>query len=132
MIKKTSGQMLIEVLVGLVVITMALVSSMVIIVHATKLSRVARNRLESAKYAEQALEFLRNTRDRDSGAFFANQSCGTCGPFAGGVYTCAFSTCTFTQMPSPTRADVTVTISWDDGGSTMSTNVSTVLTKYNL
>lgn len=122
------GQLMIEILVGLGVITTALVASLVVIIHASRLARASRSKLEATRYAQGVLESLRNTRDQDKGSFFANGTCPACGPFGTGiVYTCLL-TCSFTQ----TRDDVTVTITWDDGGNDVSISIPTVLTLYDL
>lgn len=124
---------MIEILVGLGVITTALVVSLVVVTHATKLARVSRNKLEATRYAEKVLESLRNTRDKDKAGFFTNGTCPVCGPFGTGiVYTCLLS-CSFTPaLPDATRDDVTVTVTWDDGGSPASISIPTVLTLYDL
>lgn len=118
---------MVEILVGLGVITMALVASLVVITHASRLSRASRNKLEATRYAQGVLETLRSTRDQDKAGFFASGTCPTCGPFGGGVYSCLL-TCSF----SPTRDDVTVKITWDDGGHDAFVSIPTVLTLYDL
>jgi len=120
---------MVEILVGLGVITMALVASLVVVTHSSRLARASRNKLEATRYGERVLESLRNTRDQDKEGFFANGTCPACGPFGTGtVYGCTFSVCEF----SPTRADVTVKITWDDGGNDVSISMPTVLTLYDL
>src|SRR3989344_2928026 len=127
--RKMGGQLMVEILVGLGVITMALVASLVAVTHASRLARASRNKLEATRYGEQVLESLRNTRDQDKEGFFANAICPSCEPFVTGtVYGCTFSVCEF----SPTRADVTVKITWDDGGNDVSISMPTVLTLYDL
>jgi len=119
---------MVEILVGLGVITMALVASLVAVTHASRLARASRNKLEATRYGEQVLESLRNTRDQDKALFFANAICPTCESFVTGtVYTCLL-TCSFT----PTRNDATVKITWDDGGNDVSISMPTVLTLYDL
>ena len=124
---------MIEILVGLGIITTALVVSLVVVTHSSRLSRASRNKLEATRYAETVLETLRSTRDQDKASFFTNGTCPVCGPFGTGVvYSCALS-CSFSPAPpNATRDDVTVTISWDDGGSTASILVPTTLTLYDL
>lgn len=111
---------------GLGVITMALVASLVVITHSSRLARASRNKLEATRYAQNVLETLRNTRDKDKESFFANGTCSSCGTF--GIYTCSFSLCQF----SPTSASITVKITWDDGGNEASVSIPTVLTLYDL
>ncbi len=124
---------MIEILIGIGVITLALVISLVAVTQATKVSRVARNRLEATKYAEKVVESYRNTRDQDRDAFFANETClNPCGTFGdNGMYSCAM-TCSFSPVGAATREDVTVTISWSDSGTPLSVSLPTVLTKYDL
>lgn len=131
--KKCGGQLLVEILIGLAVITMALVVSLTAVTQATKVSRVARNRLEATKYGEKVLETYRNTRDLDRETFFGSQTCtNPCGTFGdNNMYSCTM-TCTFTPGGAATRVDVTVTLSWDDSGNTISVSLPTVLTKYDL
>lgn len=117
---------MVEILVGLGVITMALVASLVVITHSSRLARASRNKLEATRYGEQVLESLRNTRDQDKALFFANGTCPVCG--TSGVYTCSFFVCDFT----PTRANITVKITWDDGGNDASVSIPIVLTLYDL
>lgn len=122
------GQLMIEILVGLGVITTALVASLVVIIHSSRLAGASRSKLEATRYAQGVLESLRNTRDQDRASFFANGTCPACGPFGTEiVYTCLL-TCSF----SPTRDDVTIKITWDDGGSDASVSIPTVLTLYDL
>lgn len=127
--KGSSGQLMIEILVGLGVITTVLVGSLVVIIHASRLARASRNKLEATRYTEKVLESLRNTRDQDKAGFFTSQTCPACGPFGTSiVYTCVM-TCDFS---SPTQDNVTVTMTWDDGDTTASVTTSTVLTLYDL
>lgn len=119
---------MVEILVGLGVITMALVASLVVITHSSRLARASRNKLEATRYGEQVLESLRNTRDQDKESFFASGYCPTCETFVTGtVYTCLL-TCSFTS----TRDDVTVKITWSDGENNTSVSIPTVLTLYDL
>lgn len=119
---------MVEILVGLGVITLALVASLVAVTHASRLARASRNKLEATRYGQQVLESLRNTRDQDKALFFANATCPACGSFVSGtVYTCSLA-CSFT----PTRDDVTVTITWSDGSNDASISIPTVLTLYDL
>lgn len=130
MIRKTRvGQLMIEILVGLGIITTVLVVSLTVVTHATRLAGASRNKLEATKYTEKVLEEFRNTRDRDKAAFFTNQTCNDpCGSFGiNNMYSCRM-TCTWTV----TKVDVTVTMSWDDGGTTVLTSIPTVLTLYDL
>lgn len=122
---------MVEILVGLGVITTALVVSMVVVTHSSRLARASRNKLEATRYGQKVLESLRNTRDQDKASFFASGVCPACGPFGTTViYTCTLS-CTFSPAPpDATRDDVTVTMSWDDGGTTASMSIPTVLTLY--
>lgn len=126
------GQLMIEILVGLGIITTVLVVSLTVVTHATRLARASRNKLEATKYTEKVLEEFRNTRDLDKAAFFANQTCSvpSCIPSGfgiNGMYSCTMS-CTWTA----TKVDVIVTMSWDDGGTTVSTSIPTVLTLHEL
>lgn len=128
---KSSGQLLIEILIGLAVVTVALVVSLAVVSHATKVSRVTRQRLEATKFAEKVLENIRRERDKDQESFFIGASCGTCGPFgANQEYTCGLS-CSFT----PNQVEIRVSIKWEDGESndnTSNVNLSTILGKYRL
>lgn len=128
LINKIGGQLLIEILIGLAVVTVSLVVSLAVISHATKVSRVTRQRLEATKFAEKVLENVRRERDTDQEIFFGEASCGTCGPF--GVsqeYACTLS-CTWT----PAQVELIVVISWDDSGNTSNVTLSTILGKYRL
>ncbi len=124
---------MVEILVGLGVITMALVASLVVVTHSARLARASKNKLEATRYGEQVLESLRNTRDQDKEGFFASGFCPVCGPFGTGtIYTCSL-TCSFTPAPpNATRDDVTVTITWSDGSNNASISIPTVLTLYDL
>ncbi len=124
---------MIEILVGLGVITTVLVFSLVVITHATRLARAARNRLEATTYANQVLESYRNQRDLDQKAFFDGQTCSSnCGTFGiNATYSCTMS-CTFSPAGAATQVEVEVTMSWDDGGNTVSVKVPTVLSRYDI
>ena len=130
---KNDGQLLIEILIGLAVVTVALVVSLAVISHATKVSRVTRQRLEATKYAEKVLENIRRERDKDQETFFGGASCGTCGPFgANQEFTCVLS-CSFN--PTADQVEVRVSIRWEDGEDnpeTSNVNLSTILCKYRL
>lgn len=130
---RRAGQLMIEILVGLGVITTVLVFSLVAITHATRLARSARNRLEATTYAQQVLESYRNQRDLDKGAFFAGETCfPDCGTFGiNAMYVCTM-TCAFSPAGAATRVEVEVIMSWDDGGNTVSVKVPTVLSKYDI
>ena len=127
------GQLMIEILVGLGVITTVLVFSLVAVTHATRLARSARNRLEATTYANQVLESYRNQRDLDKDTFFGSETCSPdCGTFGiNAMYACAM-TCTFSPAGAATAVEVEVTMSWDDGGTTVSVKVPTALSKYDL
>lgn len=121
---KHRGQLLIEILVALAVVTLALVVSMAALSSATKVSRVARQRLEATKYAEKVLEVLRRERDRDQETFFSVSTCGLCGPFGNNQeFACQLS-CSF----SASEVQATVEITWESSV----VSLSTVLTKYKL
>jgi len=125
---------MIEILVGLGVITTVLVFSLVAITHATRLARSARNRLEATTYANQVLESYRNQRDLDKNAFFAGETCfSSCGTFGiNAMYACTMS-CAFSPVGAATVVEVEVTMSWDDGGGNMvSVKVPTALSKYDI
>lgn len=132
-LKSMKGQLMIEILVGLGVITTVLVFSLVAITHATRLARSARNRLEATTYANQELESYRNQRDLYKDTFFDSETCfPDCGTFGvNGMYSCTM-TCTFSPAGAATRVEVEVTMSWDDGGSTVGVKVPTVLSKYDI
>lgn len=127
------GQLLIEILVGLAIITSVLVTSMVVITHATRLARSARSKGEATSYAQKVIEAYRNTRDQNKEAFFANGTCNNpCGTFgSNNMYSCTM-TCVFSPAGAATQVDVTVTMTWDDGGVNVSVVLLTILTKYDL
>ena len=131
--RRTTGQLLIEIIVGLGIITTVLVVSLTLVTHAARLSVAARNRLEATKYAEKVIETLRNTRDADKDAFFDNEtcnpSCGTFGP--NNIYSCAMA-CTFSPAGNANRVEVTVTMTWTDGPDVQTLPLSTILTRYDL
>ena len=124
---------MIEILVGLGVITTVLVFSLVAIIQATRLARAARNRLEATTYANQVLESYRNQRDLDKDTFFDSGTCfPNCGTFGiNAMYSCVM-TCTFSPAGAATQVEVEVTMAWDDGGNTVSVKVPTVLSRYDI
>ncbi len=133
-LKSMKGQLMIEILVGLGVITTVLVFSLVAITHATRLARAARNRLEATTYAQQVVESYRNQRDLDKDTFFDSETCfPTCGTFGiNAMYACTM-TCAFSPAGAATQVEVEVTMSWDDGGGNMvSVKVPTALSKYDI
>lgn len=124
---------MIEILVGLGIITSVLVVSLVVVTHSVRLATAARNKLEATKYAEKVLESLRNTRDLNKETFFANETCSAnCGTFGlNNMYGCTLS-CSFLPPGAATRVDATVTMTWTDAGNPVSISLPTVLTKYDL
>lgn len=131
--RESAGQLMIEILVGLGIITTVLVTSLVAITHATRLARAARNRLEATTYANQVLESYRNQRDLDKDAFFDGGTCSpSCGTFGSVVtYTCSMS-CAFSPAGAATQVEVEVTMSWNDGATTVSVSVPTILSRYDI
>jgi len=127
------GQLMIEILIGLGVITVSLVASLVVVTHATKLARVARNRQEALRFSEKVLEGYRNTRDLDREFFFSNKTCNNpCGSFGdNNMFSCTMS-CNFSPALSSTRVDASVVMSWDDGGVTSILTTPVVLTLNDL
>lgn len=125
---KDRGQLLIEILVALAVVTLALVVSLTAVTNATKVSRATRQRLEATKYGEKVLEILRRERDTDQETFFGLSTCGLCGPFGSNQeYSCQL-TCIFTAS----EVEATVVISWENSGTSSNVSLSTVLSKYKL
>lgn len=121
---------MVEILIGLVVITLVLVVSLTAMTHATKVSRVARNRLEASKYVELVIEQYRNNRDLNKEAFFTNKTClNPCGSFGvDSAYVCTMS-CSFTPALNPNRVDATITMTWNDSGKSLTVVQPTILTE---
>ncbi len=126
--KNHQGQLLIEVLIALAVMTVAMVAALAVSIRAIKVARTSRSQAEASKYAENVLENLKSTKEADPMLFFANATCPACGPFGtNNMYSCSMA-CNFTADTD----DVTVTISWTDGGNTSSVKLETILTKGTL
>ena len=125
---KSNGQLLIEILIALAVMTVAMVGALAVSTRAIRVSRVARSTAEASKYAENVLETLKRTKESDPGTFFTNSTCPVCGPFGVNLeYSCSLS-CSFNGDVD----DVTVTVSWVENGSTSSVKLQTILTKSRL
>lgn len=123
-----AGQLLVEVLIALTVITVALVATLSVSIRAIRVGRTARNRLEAIRYAESAIEQLKRSKESDQETFFANKVCPFCGPYGvDNIYQCRFD-CNFSADDVSVKASIT----WKEAGSDVSVNLETVLTKARL
>lgn len=123
--RNDKGQMLVEVMVALGIITTALVFAVSAATQSQRNARYVQNEMEANKHANAVIERLRNTKDSNPDNFFSAGTCGACSGVPA-FYSCSLS-CTFV---GGNRANVTVTVSWEEAGSTRSVRLPTILTKY--
>ncbi len=120
---RESGQMFIELIVGIAIVMLTLVGVVSLSTQSTKTSRIGGNRSEATTYAERYLEKIRRDRDSDPAYFFSHLPSGSC--IAGSVP--AVYTCTVSSIGSP-LVKVTVTLSFVDGSNTFHVTEQTILT----
>jgi type II secretory pathway pseudopilin PulG len=126
--KKTSGQMLVELLIGIGIVLTLLVGVAVLSTQTVKTSRVSGDRSEASALAEAEMELVRKDRETNKEVFFNKEGEGVC---LSGVTPKEGYACEVVYRPdgSGTTMEVTVTISWQEAGGDSSLSLTTDLTR---
>jgi Tfp pilus assembly protein PilV len=124
--RKNQGQSLIEVLTALAIAILIIVALVAGVTYAIRNLTHARNQALATQYAQEGLERARQERDTKASAFFDNDYCDGWDDHPG-IFTRDWD-CTYNS--SPKYMDVVVTVSWNEGGKSHSTVLTTRLTDW--
>lgn len=130
--KYCRGQMFIELIVAVGVITVALVGVIAMSTQSVKVQKASGNRGEATNLANRNLEEIRNLKNRNVVGFFNPTPTivpapPACPITAASVYSCSVSY----VLTGTDEMKVTVTVSWAEGSNTMNVVVNSILTKSN-
>lgn len=128
--KRMAGQMFIELIVAVGIITVALVAVVAMSTQSVKIQRASGSRGEATSLANRNLEEIRNLKNNDVVGFFNAvptivPAPPNCPITASSVYSCSVNY----SLTGSDEMKVTVTVSWAEGSNTMSVDVSSILTK---
>jgi len=137
------GQSFVELIIIVAVVILLVTGLIVGTVSSLKTTNFASSKSQATKYAQEGIELARRERDTGWYAFYANRSNKTFCVNKTGAYIqgnmCAGSNlidATFSRIVSyiwnsaQNRMEVTVTVSWPDGGGTHKSQVSTYFTQW--
>jgi Tfp pilus assembly protein PilV len=138
-----TGQSLIEVIVMLAVVVMVVTGLVVGTVSSLKVTTFSSNKSQGTKYAQEGMELVRKDRDTSWSTFLARSGRTYCIPSGGDAWTESNSclvnidtgTSQFTRSAQFTwdgtsTMTVTVTVSWQDGGNTHTSQITSNFTKW--
>jgi type II secretory pathway pseudopilin PulG len=127
--KKNSGQSLIEMLIIIAVTGIALVAVALAATISTKNARIARERSLARNYIFDEFEQVKQERKGDPETFFntATHVVNLDPVGTNPVYT---RKVTYTQLIAGQQVKVTVSISWEDSGTTHTVTEETTLDRY--
>jgi len=146
--KKESGQTLVEALVAFGVATILIVALVAATTVAVSRSQFVKQRTQAEKYAQEGIEWIRAERDNNNwNTYFLPQASsgggsryclntlswttgGTCATFnlpAGGPFK---REALLTRDVSGNKITVRITVSWQEGGRTHTSDQTTILTKW--
>jgi type II secretory pathway pseudopilin PulG len=140
-IKSARGVSLIESVVTLGVVMLLITGLVVGMTSSLRNAQGSKARTQAVQYAQEALEIARQERD-NNWATFADRATqinyclgsagqwsapidGTCTPFLG-----TYSRLMTFTLVDPKQVNITVTVSWTEGGSTKNVSLQTILTKW--
>ncbi len=124
------GQMLLEVVLALAIVTVVMVALVQLSTRSVKNSDYSRSQAEATSYASEAMEWIRSDRNTKGwGAWWNDHPCGpTCDVVIGNGYTVHAD---INQVPGmPQQMTVSVTVSWDQGGVSHSAKQDAIFTQY--
>jgi len=126
--KRKSGQMLVELLIGIGIVLTVLIGVVALSTQTVKTGRVSGNRSEASALAEAEMELIRKEREVNKEVFFNYQGLIDC--FSGDIpkegYACK---ALYRPDANKTTMEVTVKISWQEAGKESSLTLTTDLTK---
>ncbi len=123
------GQMLLEVVLALAIVTVVMVALVQLSTRSIKNSDFSRSQTEATSYANEAMEWIRTDRNTKGwGAWWNDHPCGpTCGDMGNGYTRDA----TFTPSDgSPQTMTISVTVTWDQGGVSHAAKQDAIFTQY--
>ncbi len=137
---KQRGQSLIEVVVAVGVVVILVTGLIVGTTSALKTSQYGRTKSQAIKYAQEGMELTRQLRN-NGWTTFAGRSGLWCldkvGGWTQGAGTCPVNidnlftrSATFTWNVASSRMEVTVNVSWSDGGGLHDTQLTTYFTQW--
>lgn len=125
------GQMLLEVVLGLAIVTIVMVALVSLSTRSIKNSDFSRYQAEATSYANEAMEWIRADKNTNGWeTWWSDYRCGPppCDVDNGKGYTVHAD---FNQVPGPPQQmTVAVTVKWDQGGKTYSAKQDAVFTRY--
>ncbi|KKU02965.1 MAG: hypothetical protein UX52_C0007G0004 [Candidatus Amesbacteria bacterium GW2011_GWA1_46_35] len=124
------GQMLLEVVLALAIVTIVMVALVQLSTRSIKNSDFSRYQAEATSYASQAMEWIRADRNTKGWEeWWNNHPCGpVCDVIIGNRYTVHAG---FTPTPgSPQRIAILVTVTWAQGGKSFSAKQDAIFTQY--
>lgn len=135
------GQMLLEVVLGLAIVTIVMVALVSLSTRSIKNSDFSRYQAEATSYANEAMEWIRSERVNLDWPLFLTKSgstyclssliwaTGACGAIPGSRTGASYvRQATLTTVGQ--QVQVTVTVKWDQGGKTYSAKQDAVFTRY--
>ncbi len=125
--KLSQGQFLLEALIAVTLVMLVLVAAVRVSIHSIKNVRVAGDQLEASKLAEEELAEIIENKERSISSFFETGFVSyDCGPLGEAEeYDCQVY---FTGADEDS-VEVTVEVSWEEGGSILNISVSRLLIK---
>lgn len=144
--KNKRGQSLVEVVVGIGLVTTVLVALVSAMNTGLGNAQFSRNKSKATIYVQEALEWVRSQRDNESWQWFvarahSTDTCGrtqyclnslifTAGSCGAGVFDTIFTRQATLVRQSSDQVRVDVTVSWPEGSRTATVNASTQLSNW--
>jgi len=122
--EKRLGQIILEVIVSVGIITVVLLGAVAATTRALKTARVASSRAEALAYANRVMEKIKIDKESDVEAFFNKSDCNSYDGVTGS-YTLDASCTGFGSG----IVDVSLVVSWPEGDTNFSVSLDTKLTK---
>lgn len=125
--RSSQGQFLLEILIAVTLVMLVLVAAVRVSIHSVKNVRVAGDQLEASKLAEEKLAEIIEDKERSIESFFetgfVSYDCGPLGEVE--EYDCQVY---FTGADADS-VEVTIEVSWEEGGSILDVSVSRLLVR---
>lgn len=123
------GQMLLEVVLALAMVTIVMVALVQLSTRSIKNSDFSRSQAEATSYASEAMEWIRSDRNiKGWRAWWNDHPCGpACGDIGNGYTRNAIFTL---SAGPPQRMAILVTVTWEQGGVSHSAKQDAIFTQY--